>query len=523
MAHLPIEYGVDLCPAPTDLPETLATLKHKFGASLLVYPLAHEPADPLHPPDDPTSDLLGDPLGSNTGLWATQIFGKMSAWLQLDSSDEKLRRKSEEAFKAQMSWAAHLGLPGVLLPPPSPSCPNYVRMVQWACASTVHMKLLVRVPIAADDEDGDAEMEGAASSRPKPPTDPWSCWDRLRTMCEQSERLRVALELGLELPVTEDEIERWGGEPIGMVLVPTSSFLPNKKGYPALTRRHQERLARLCRLRPPLVVVGRADGGPDVENPSSNPTLQEAALHQKGPPEGGLGAHVQYLQYLASKLPARDERAQFEAPYYDYLQAPLQPLADDLEAATYETFEQDPVKYREYQRAVRLCLEEKHTAGGPAVTIMVLGAGRGPLVQASINAASEAQRSVKVYALDKNMNAVVTLRNRCKNEPQWKDVTVISGDMRKWKAPVEADIIVSELLGSWGDNELSPECLDGAMRYLKPGGVSIPCSYYSTVAPLSSSKLWNEVGEARLAVPLTTPPYTSLPCPLLSFFSGARS
>ena len=137
MAHLPIEYGVDLCPAPTDLPETLATLKHKFGASLLVYPLAHEPADPLHPPDDPTSDLLGDPLGSNTGLWATQIFGKMSAWLQLDSSDEKLRRKSEEAFKAQMSWAAHLGLPGVLLPPPSPSCPNYVRMVQWL--SLIHI------------------------------------------------------------------------------------------------------------------------------------------------------------------------------------------------------------------------------------------------------------------------------------------------------------------------------------------------------------------------------------------------
>ena len=26
---------------------------------------------------------------------------------------------------------------------------------------------------------------------------------------------------------------------------------------------------------------------------------------------------------------------------------------------------------------------------------------------------------------------------------------------------------MSELLGSFGDNELSPECLDGAQRYLK--------------------------------------------------------
>lgn len=31
----------------------------------------------------------------------------------------------------------------------------------------------------------------------------------------------------------------------------------------------------------------------------------------------------------------------------------------------------------------------------------------------------------------------------------------------------KADIIVSELLGSFGDNELSPECLDGVMRCLK--------------------------------------------------------
>ena len=59
--------------------------------------------------------------------------------------------------------------------------------------------------------------------------------------------------------------------------------------------------------------------------------------------------------------------------------------------------------------------------------------------------------------------------------------------------PPQADVLVSELLGSWGDNELSPECLDGAQRYLKPGGLSIPADYTSFVAPLSSSKLWNEV------------------------------
>ena len=32
---------------------------------------------------------------------------------------------------------------------------------------------------------------------------------------------------------------------------------------------------------------------------------------------------------------------------------------------------------------------------------------------------------------------------------------------------MQADILVSELLGSFGDNELSPECLDGAQSFLK--------------------------------------------------------
>ncbi len=35
------------------------------------------------------------------------------------------------------------------------------------------------------------------------------------------------------------------------------------------------------------------------------------------------------------------------------------------------------------------------------------------------------------------------------------------------QVPESVDILVSELLGSFGDNELSPECLDGAMRFLK--------------------------------------------------------
>ena len=133
-----------------------------------------------------------------------------------------------------------------------------------------------------------------------------------------------------------------------------------------------------------------------------------------------------------------------------------------------------------------------------------------------------------------------------------EQVTVVSTDMRFWDAPEKADILVSELLGSFGDNELSPECLDGAQKFLKGNvvhllkneycgtsvasvvwktitfverfnqdfsvgisnfhyilycfvddGISIPRAYTSYIAPLTSQKLWNE---ARLCKDQSKPP-----------------
>ena len=45
--------------------------------------------------------------------------------------------------------------------------------------------------------------------------------------------------------------------------------------------------------------------------------------------------------------------------YQDYLQTPLQPLEFNLESATYEIFEKDPVKYGNYERAIELALRDR--------------------------------------------------------------------------------------------------------------------------------------------------------------------
>jgi type II protein arginine methyltransferase len=126
------------------------------------------------------------------------------------------------------------------------------------------------------------------------------------------------------------------------------------------------------------------------------------------------------------------------------------------------------------------------------ISVAVLGAGRGPLIAAVLRASTATGVEVRITAIEKNKHAVVTLRNRIKSD-NWTNVTLISIDMREWQPKDNdlVDIMVSELLGSWGDNELSPECLDGAEKCLKEGGISIPSDYTSFISPLSSLKIWS--------------------------------
>jgi protein arginine N-methyltransferase 5 len=168
------------------------------------------------------------------------------------------------------------------------------------------------------------------------------------------------------------------------------------------------------------------------------------------------------------------------------------------------------------------------------VTILVVGAGRGPLVSEAVRAVARVSASLatdrggdgrrrrprralhaSIVAIEKNPSAVLYLRGMKCVDPSWNGgldydprvdgggdaaegegsivipgtsvVTVIGCDMREAASdPLlgrmtrdetrRADIVVSELLGSFGDNELSPECLDGVQRcgIMKDNCVSIP-------------------------------------------------
>ncbi|KAL3859783.1 hypothetical protein ACJMK2_009977 [Sinanodonta woodiana] len=410
--------------------------------------------------------------------WNSLIVGKLSPWIDPDSKVEHVRKNSEAALKQELNYGSHLGLPAVLIQLRDANCVNLAGcLYEHLLTGYFQQQFWIQIPLITLRDQAEKLVEGMPKVNSNSiQDDTWEWWHTFRSLVDNNKRIGVALELTSDLP-DMSVLNRWLSEPVKAVIVSTCLFLTNKKGYPVLSKAHQNFLRHLFKLEVQLILTG-------------------VDRH----PGKGIHSYQQYLDHLWQTQPSPDTVSQFARGYEDYLQCPLQPLMDNLESQTYEIFEKDPVKYTQYQKAIFCAIldkikpEEKDTKD---IVLMVVGAGRGPLVRASLTAANQAQRKIrKIYAVEKNPNAVVTLENL--REEMWgEQVEVVSCDMREWVAPEKADIIVSELLGSFGDNELSPECLDGAQRFLKEDGISIPSEYTSYLAPLQSAKLYNEVRSCK--------------------------
>lgn len=447
--------------------------------------------------------FAGSDLVLSPAQWSSHIVGKISSWIDVDSSNEVTRLDSETAFKQELGWATHLSLQACLLPTPAPlSCGNYARCVNQSLQSLTNMQLWLRIPLVSPElqaAEGTVNEDAIFLRRDpvtgKPISDSWEWWNMFRMLCDHHSHLSVALDITASLP-SSASIRRWLGEPVRAAIVHTSAFLTNKKGFPCLSKRHQNLLATFFDHSVQIVIAGECFHSVDGMEYESSHANTANGYGEGALPRHPLKPYLEYIGHLYRRMPPLSEQERFELAYRDFLQAPLQPLMDNLEAQTYETFEKDTTKYIQYQKAVHAALIDRVSekdALTTSIVVMVVGAGRGPLVRASLQAAKETGRKIRIYAVEKNPNAVVTLHNLIKLE-RWEDVvTIVSCDMRWWNAPEKADILVSELLGSFGDNELSPECLDGAQRFLKDDGISIPCSYTSFITPIAASKLHNDV------------------------------
>ncbi|CAK1548334.1 unnamed protein product [Leptosia nina] len=434
--------------------------------------------------------------------WTNRIVARISPYLTVDAKSPVVQQRHEYCLTEELLYSRGLGVPAIMISLTSLTNTNLARILQTYQETSHHSVLIwTCVPMFCkrtlrnSEELQDNDVDFAYN-------EPWHWWSKFHENMNWDKRVGVVLEVSADLPSAEI-IKRWLGEPVKAIILPTHIFHNNKNGYPILSKAHSHFVISMVE-RDAQVIIG-------------------------GARRSNIEYYVKYLLRLWQRRPnASDPMLSYARGWEDYLQTPLQPLADNLDTHTYNVFEKDPIKYNQYQNAIVQALTDLQTkdkceksniadttkaegtdenAKGdqedkkenkPPYTVMVLGAGRGPLVRATLNAADITNTNVRVIAVEKNPCAVVVLAAQVREIWSERDVTVIPGDMRYMNLSPKADIIVSELLGSWADNELSPECLDGAVNLLKPNGISIPSEYTSYVTPICSPRLW---AAAKIACP----------------------
>ncbi|XP_061393801.1 protein arginine N-methyltransferase 5 [Musca vetustissima] len=422
----------------------------------------NEPLNEKHT-QNTTADLL-----LTAEQWNTRVISIVSETIDCDSPNEIVRKNSEEVLKRDISWAEHLQYGGyTMMKLKGPNNLNLARVL----TNKIKGILLIQVPLyksaAAQatwrrDISEDESLQLAECG-----DDSWNWWNRFRWAADFNNKLRLVLELNEGEQPSLDVILRWLGEPLEAVIIPSSMFIRNRHNFPVLPKTWQEVLKMFVKAHVNMIVSTDCS-------------------------DNSLKLYSDYLNNFREMHKDSHILQSFE----DVLEIPLQPLYDNLDCYTYEIFEKDPVKYKLYQNAIEAALKDRvqeDEIEEKLSIIMILGAGRGPLARAALNAAERTGRKVRVYIIEKNPNAIRTLTAIAKKLWHNKDVHIFSKDMREFSPPEPADILVSELLGSFGDNELSPECLDCAQKLLKPDGISIPYKSVSFINPVMSSKLYNAV------------------------------
>lgn len=179
------------------------------------------------------------------------------------------------------------------------------------------------------------------------------------------------------------------------------------------------------------------------------------------------------------------------SPCSDMLIDPLQPLTTQLGLEVYHTFEQDNVKYAQYDAAIEMAIDDLRYKYS-SLLILIVGPGRGPLLRSVM---SHTLPTDQIVAIERNEKCISTLREIIADK---ENVLLIHGDVRTLEPVSKYNLVVSELLGSFGCNEACPEIL---RRFTSSSLIMIPQEYTSYVQPIYTDLVDGSVARPYLASP----------------------
>ena len=238
-------------------------------------------------------------------------FGRLSDWSSLvvglitDYDLDNDVTGNSARMESEITYAVHLGLSALVF-----ECPASVHGItqlarilngrlthSGGCQNLPYFWLQIPIHSPIDScnvwrNDLESDVKGE---------DTWLRWHRFRSHVVCDKRIGIALEINDELP-DQLHLDRWAGEPIKAVILPTSIFQTNRRGYPVLAKAHQLFVRKLM--------------GKMSHNVSF--IIKGHNMHSN------VKHYIQYIEHIRSTQLPEDVIAQFARGYEDYLQIPLQ-------------------------------------------------------------------------------------------------------------------------------------------------------------------------------------------------------
>ncbi|QLL31322.1 hypothetical protein HG536_0B01850 [Torulaspora globosa] len=446
------------------------------------------------------------------------FIGLLSSWLELENADNSVRELCYQVLLNECRYARFVGIDKLIVAPPRKlsELHRYSQVISRllndeTVSAYPRLTLSVSLPLYEDSD----------------PLATWELWHTVRKLCSYHPSLTISLAVP-RIRTPSHVLNRWLSEPVSCLLLSSSIFATNQYGYPVLHKFNQS-------------LITKFQGVNGNSLPDANGELciiihgMEKYVDQI---KGGEGSYLEYINFLLKKgdkqlfsshedlsngsinqvghKTAHQDNSNshnintnhnpinsngpvspnFRTPR---LMKPLKPHSETLSNYVYSIFEKDLAKYNMYQAAIEQALtallSEHRTS---PLTILIAGAGRGPLVDRTVLLLKKFNvlNQAKVIALEKNPQAGLYLQKR--NFDLWHNkVEIVIEDMRQWRdKSVKADLCISELLGSFGCNELSPECLFAIeQHHSKPDTIFIPQSYTSYIAPIACPLIYQNLRE----------------------------
>lgn len=221
------------------------------------------------------SDLIMMP-----NVWMNKVITKLNRdVIGCDSIDMNIRKHSEAVLSQEVAYANHCqSSAGTILVElkGTKSC-NLARLLKGKIAgkfilfykycNRIVIRFLFTGTLLAEVPMTDPKIitHSYATNNIEDGEDTWQWWNKFRSYADYNCKFRLALELSTDVP-TEEEILRWLGEPVEIIIIPADVFINNSKNYPVLSKAHQSILSQFLNMNSHLAIKANVDDGKRLQN-----------------------------------------------------------------------------------------------------------------------------------------------------------------------------------------------------------------------------------------------------------------